>query len=83
MLMENVYYKSLKDETLEVGGCTQEDMENNAEEIWEKTIDSLINQYQGTDTKHEYIIAMADSKGNKQKNGLHIKNGVWVKIAMF
>ena len=81
-LMQNIYYKSLKDEMLEVGGCTEEDVENNARNIWETTIDSLINQFQGTKTEHEYIIAMADSKGNKQKIGLHIKDRVWTKIAM-
>ena len=80
--MQNIYYKSLKDEMLEVGGCTEEDVENNARNIWEKTVDSLINQFQGTKTEHEYIIAMADSKGNKQKIGLHIKDRVWTKIAM-
>ena len=65
-----------------IGGNTEEDMENNAKEAWEKTIDSLINQYQDTKTEHEFIVAMADSKGNTQKVGLHIKNGVWTKIAM-
>ena len=82
ILMENTLYKSLKDEELMIGGNTEEDMENNAKEAWEKTIDSLINQYQDTKTEHEFIVAMADSKGNTQKVGLHIKNGVWTKIAM-
>ena len=82
MLKGNVNYRSLCDEMLKVGGNTEAALKKNAEDIWKETITSLINQYQGTKTAHEYIVALADTKGNKQAIGLHIKDGVWTQIKM-
>ena len=80
LLMTNVNYKNFKDNNLSVGASTEKGVSETALEIWEDAISSLIKQYNGTKSANNYIIALADSKGNKLPVGLQIKDGVWTKI---
>lgn len=51
-----------------------------ADAIWEDAIISLINQYNGRTTDHEYVIGIANLNGNHLSRGLHIKDGKWEMV---
>lgn len=77
LLMGNVNYKHLCNDDLRICAQLEEDLTPNAEAIWEETIETLITQYNGTLTGHEYIIGLASSTGEWIRFGLHIKDGEW------
>lgn len=76
-LMRNINYRALCDETLKVGAQVESGLDKTAESIWRSAIESLVTQYNGTTTTHEYVIALARENGSHIKLGLHIKDGVW------
>ena len=77
LLMGNVNYKHFCNDDLRICAQLEEDLTPNAEAIWEETIETLITQYNGTPTGHEYIIGLASSTGEWIRFGLHIKDGEW------
>lgn len=79
-LMRNVNYRALCDETLQVGSQTANGLDQVAESIWRTAINSIVKQYNGTNTNHEYVVALARTNGSHIKLGLHIKNGVWTLV---
>lgn len=83
ILDDNVNYKAFKQENLEVGSTTEEGVEKNALIIWNSTIDSLIKQYNGTKTKDNYVVGLADVNGNHLNVGLQVDSlGVWSKVTL-
>lgn len=83
LLDDNVNYKAFKQENLEVGSTTEEGVEENALIIWNSTIDSLIKQYNGTKTKDNYVVGLADVNGNHLNVGLQVDSlGVWSKVTL-
>ena len=77
MLRGNVNYKLFYNEDLEVAGTCEFWLKANADLIWEEAIESLIKQYDGRNTVHEYVIGLANTSGEHLKAGLHIKDGKW------
>ena len=77
LLMGSVNYKHFCNDDLRICAQLEEDLTPNAEAIWEETIETLITQYNGTLTGHEYIIGLASSTGEWIRFGLHIKDGEW------
>ncbi len=77
LLMGNVNYKHFRNDDLRISAPLEEDLIPNAEAIWKETIETLITQYNGTLTGHEYIIGLASSTGEWIRFGLYIKDGEW------
>lgn len=77
LLMNNVNYRALCDETLKVGAQTQDGLDPTAENIWREALESLVKQYNNTKTNYQYVIALAKSDGSHLPLGLQIKDGVW------
>lgn len=77
-LMSNVNYRALSDETLKVGAQIESDLDKTAESIWRNAIESLVNQYNGTTTTNDYVVALARTDGTHIGLGLYIqKDGTW------
>lgn len=77
ILKNNINYRALCDETLQVGAQTEADLDATATTIWREAIQSLVTQHNGTQTSDTYVIALADSSGHHLPLGLVIRNGEW------
>lgn len=77
MLKGNVNYKQFYNDNLELGATVANKLDLAAEDMWKKTVESLVEQYNGRNTVHEYVIGLANTAGKHVKSGLHIKNGKW------
>lgn len=80
MLKGNVKYKQFYNDNLEVGAVSEALLPEVADDIWEDAIISLINQYNGRTTDHEYVISIANLNGKHLSRGLHIKDGKWEMV---
>lgn len=79
LLKNNINYRALCDETLQVGAQTEKGLDATAKDIWNKALESLIKQYDGMKTKNEYVIGLARTDGSHIQLALHIKDGKWSK----
>ncbi len=80
MLKGNVKYKQFYNADLEVGAVSEALLPEVADAIWEEAIVSLVNQYNGRVTDHEYVIGIANLNGKHLSRGLHIKDGKWEMV---
>ncbi len=80
LLMNNINYRALCDETLKVGSPKESELDNTAMGIWREALESLVRQYDGATTNNEYLIGLARQDGSHISLGLHIKDGKWTII---
>ena len=77
LLMNNVNYRALCDETLTVGAQTEEGLTENATKIWRQALEGIIKQYGQMNTTYSYAVVLNDSNGAHLPIALTIKNGKW------
>lgn len=76
-LRSNVNYKVFYNENLLIGSPVKDGLNKEAGEVWESTIQSIIKQFSARNFNNEYVVGLANSKGESLKMGLYIKGNTW------
>lgn len=76
-LRSNVNYKVFYNENLLIGSPVKDGLNKEAGKVWESTIQSIITQFSTRNFNNEYVVGLANSKGESLKMGLYIKGKTW------
>jgi hypothetical protein len=77
-LKSNVNYKIFHNENIQIGTPEEGGLENAATGVWEDAMNSIITQFgKSRHFNNEYVVALANSKGEALKKGLYVHDGTW------